>query len=234
MGYWLYYWPSIAGRGEFVRLALEDAGVDYVDVGRDRGANAVAQMIHNGDHFAPPILADEHESVSHVAHILAWISRPLDLAPQDERDFRRMHQMQLTLTDFVAEIHDTHHPLGASLYYEEQKEAAARRSAVFIDDRLPKFLAYFERVLTDNPDSDEWAIGRRCTTLDLSLFQVMRGLRYAFPNALAENETPALDELTRRVARRRRIARYLDSERCIGFNEDGVFRRYPELDRPDQ
>lgn len=234
MSYWLYYWPSIPGRGEFVRLALEDAGADYVDVGRDQGANAVAQMIHNGDHFAPPILADEHESVSHVAHILAWISRPLGLAPRDERDFRRMHQMQLTLTDFVAEIHDTHHPLGPSLYYEEQKDAAARRSAAFIRDRLPTFLAYFERMLSDNPDSDEWVVSDRCTTLDLSLFQVMRGLHYAFPNALTDNETPALDELTRRCARRPRIARYLDSERCIGFNEDGIFRRYPELDRPDR
>lgn len=232
MSYWLYYWPSIPGRGEFVRLALEDVGASYVDVGRDQGATAVAQMIRNGEHFAPPILADEYESVSHVAHILAWISRPLELAPRDERDFRRMHQMQLTVTDFVAEIHDTHHPLGPSLYYDEQKEAAARRSALFISDRLPTLLGYFERVLTDNPDSDEWAIGRRCTTLDLSLFQVMRGLRYAFPNALSELETPALDELTRRIARRRRIADYLDSERCIDFNEDGVFRRYPELDRP--
>lgn len=234
MRYWLYYWPSIPGRGEFVRLALEDAGAEYVDVGRDQGATAVAQMIHNSAHFAPPILADEYESVSHVAHILAWISRPLELAPGDERDFRRMHQMQLTITDFVGEIHDTHHPLGPSLYYDEQKKAAARRSAVFISDRLPKFLDYFERMLTDNPDSDEWAIGRRCTTLDLSLFQVMRGLRYAFPNALSANETPALDELTRRVARRRRIAAYLDSERCIDFNQDGVFRHYPELDGPNR
>lgn len=231
MSYSLYYWPSIPGRGEFVRLALEDADAEYTDVGREQGAAAVAEMIHRGEHFAPPILADEHESASHVAHILTWISRPLALAPSDDHDFRRMHQVQLTVTDFVVEIHDTHHPLGPSLYYDEQKEAAARRSAVFLDDRLPKFLDYFEGVLANNPDSDEWAIGACCTTLDLSLFQVMRGLRYAFPNALAQNETPALDTLTRRIASRGRIAEYLDSERCIDFNEDGVFRRYPELDR---
>ncbi|HET7313287.1 glutathione S-transferase [Salinisphaera sp.] len=233
MSYWLYYWPSIPGRGEFVRLALEEAGAEYVDVGRDQGAGAVADMISRGGHFAPPILADAHESASHVAHILAWVSRPLELAPHDDRDFRRMHQIQLTVTDFVAEIHDTHHPLGPGLYYDEQKEAAARRSASFIDARLPKFLDYFEGVLSRNPDSDEWSVGRRCTTLDLSLFLVMRGLYYAFPNALAEIDTPALDELTRRVAKRRRIAAYLDSERCIDFNEDGIFRRYPELDRPN-
>lgn len=231
MSYWLYYWPGIPGRGEFIRLALEDAGADYSDVGRTQGASAVAGMVQRGEHFAPPILADEQESVSHVAHILAWISRPLALAPSAHRDFQRMHQMQLTVTDFVTEIHDTHHPLGPSLYYDQQKEAAARRSAAFINDRLPKFLGYFEGVLADNPDSGEWTVGQHCTTLDLSLFQVMRGLRHAFPDALAQIDTPALDTLTSRVAGRQRIADYLDSERCIDFNEDGLFRRYPELDR---
>lgn len=230
MSYWLYYWPSIPGRGEFVRLALEDAGAEYVDVGRDRGADAVARMVDQGGHFAPPILADKHESVSHVAHILAWIAPPLSLAPEDAGDFRRMQQMQLTLTDFVAEIHDTHHPLGPSFYYEQQKEAAARRSAAFISERLPKFLDYFEDML--GADGGDWMLGRHCTTLDLSVFLTMRGLRYAFPNALDALETPRLDALAQHVAERERIAAYLASERCIDFNEDGVFRHYPELDGP--
>ena len=34
MRYELYYWPSIQGRGEFIRLTLEEAGADYVDVAR--------------------------------------------------------------------------------------------------------------------------------------------------------------------------------------------------------
>lgn len=232
MNYWLYYWPGIPGRGEFIRLALEDAGAGYTDVGREQGASEVAKKVRNSGHFAPPILADAHESVSHVAHILGWISRPLGLAPASDSDFRRMQQMQLTLTDFAVEIHDTHHPLGPSLYYEDQKEAASQRSAAFIDARLPKFLDYFENSLAQNPDSDEWTVGPRCTTLDLSLFQIMRGLAYAFPNAMTGQDTPHLDALAARVARRERIRAYLDSDRCIDFNQDGLFRHYPELDEP--
>ncbi|WP_423821064.1 glutathione S-transferase [Salinisphaera sp. SPP-AMP-43] len=234
MAYWLYYWPSIPGRGEFIRLALEDAGTPYTDVGRERGANAVAEMLHFGEHFAPPILADERESVSHVAHILTWISRPLGLAPAEERDFRRMHQLQLTITDLVTEIHATHHPLGPSLYYEEQQQAAQRASRLFLDDRLPLFLDYFERTLDQNPYGNEWLLGERCTTLDLSLFLVLHGLKFAFPKAMGEQEIPGLRRLRDRVARRRRIRDYLDSDRCIAFNSDGLFRYYPELDRPVQ
>lgn len=230
MDYWLYYWPGIPGRGEFVRLALEDSGAAYSDVGRDQGAAAVADMLQKGEHFAPPVLANASESVSHVAFILAWISRPLGLAPEADRDFRRMQQLQLTVADFVGEIHDTHHPLGASLYYEDQKDAAARRSAVFIADRLPKFLGYFENVIAHNPGGNEWALGGHCTTLDLSLFLIMRGLDYAFPNALAEQNTPRLDALTARIAKRDRMRAYLDSGRWTGFNENGIFRPYPELD----
>ncbi|RJS93737.1 glutathione S-transferase [Salinisphaera sp. Q1T1-3] len=230
MKFWLYYWPSIPGRGEFIRLALEAAQADYIDVGRNQGSAAVAERVHRGDHFAPPILDTEHESLSHVAHILAWIAGPLDLAPSGEREFRRMIQLQLTLTDFVAEIHDTHHPLCTSLYYEEQQAAARTAARHFRADRLPTFLDYFEQTLRDNPFGDDWLVGDRCTTLDLSLFQVVRGLKYAFPNAMTRFDTPRLADLTARVAHRRGIRGYLNSDRCIAFNNDGVFRHYPELD----
>lgn len=230
MKFWLYYWPSIPGRGEFVRLALEDAGADYLDVGRNRGSAAVAAMLGRGAHFAPPILENEYESLSHVANILAWIARPLELAPSHDRDFRRMVQLQLTLTDFVAEIHNTHHPIGPGAYYEDQRDAARQAAAVFLRDRLPVFLGYFERTLAENPFGSDWLAGDRCTTLDLSMFQVMHGLKYAFPMAMAETDNPRLEALSARVARRRRLRAYLDSDRCIAFNNDGAFRHYPELD----
>ncbi len=230
MTFRLYYWPTIPGRGEFVRLALEDAGAAYVDVGRSRGAAAVAEMINRGMHFAPPVLENDHESISHVAHILAWLAYPLELAPSNERDFRRMVQLQLTVTDFVAEIHNVHHPLGPTVYYEDIVGVAQSGARAFLHDRLPAFLAYFERTLSENPYGTDWLVGDGCTTLDLSLFQVMRGLRYAFPNAMRLMTTPWLDELVLRVAHRRRLRSYLDSDRRIAFNNDGIFRHYPELD----
>lgn len=230
MTFWLYYWPTIQGRGEFVRLALEDAGADYIDVGRTQGPAAVAEMINRGAHFAPPVIENEYESISHVAHILAWLAHALNLAPSADRDFRRMVQLQLTVTDFLAEIHDTHHPLGPSVYYEQAREPAIQAGRAFRHDRLPAFLSYFERSLIENPFGSDWLVGDRCTTLDLSMFQMMRGLRHAFPNAMACMTTPRLDDLALRVARRRGVRAYLESDRRIAFNNDGVFRHYPELD----
>lgn len=230
MTYALYYWPTIPGRGEFIRLAFEDAGVDYVDVGRQRGAAAVAEMINRGAHFAPPIVETALESVSQVVNILAWLAYPLDLGPSSDRDFRRLVQLQLTLADFVTEIHNVHHPLGPEIYYEDIRDTARQAARAFRHERLPAFLAYFERSLTENPMGHDWIVGDGCTTLDLSLFQVMRGLRYAFPNAMRLMTTPWLDELVHRVAHRPGIRAYLDSDRRLAFNNDGIFRHYPELD----
>lgn len=202
-----------------------------MDMGRlSGGANTVAEMLHRGEHFAPPILEDEYESVSHVANILSWIAPPLRLAPDSRHDLRRMHQLQLTITDFVAEIHDIHHPLGAALYYEDQITEAKQRAAVFIDKRLPTYLRYFEDTIERNPAGDYWLVGERCTTVDLSMFHVMRGLEYALPNAMANQSVPRLVDLAQRVSGRRRLARYLASDHRPDFNEDGVFRHYPELD----
>jgi len=230
MSYRLYYWPSIPGRGEFVRLVLEDAGADYVDIGRQQGANAVAEILHRGDHFAPPILEDDYESLSHVAHILSWISVPLGLAPDNDRDLRRMDQLLLTVTDFVTEIHDTHHPLGPSLYYDEQTAEATRRAEVFLADRLSLFLQYFETSLLLNPLGDAWLVGDRCTVLDLAVFHVLCGLDHALPHAMAQQDIPRLAALAARVAERPLLAAYLASDRRIPFNQDGVFRHYPALD----
>ncbi|WP_136068621.1 glutathione S-transferase [Modicisalibacter radicis] len=238
MRYELYYWPTIQGRGEFVRLALEDAGADYEDVGNqaDAGLTEISYYLEGQatarPPFAPPFLKAGETVVSHVANILQFLAPRLALIPDDEDTRLWAHGLQLTLTDFVAEIHDVHHPIGSSLYYEEQQDEARQRAAVFRDERLPKFLGYFEQVLELNPDSDVCLVGAGHSYVDLSLFQVVSGLRYAFPRAMAGHEAsfPRVIELARRVAERPNVAAYLASSRRLPFNESGLFRHYPELD----
>ena len=219
MPYELYYWPGIQGRGEFVRLALEAAGAPYVDVARERGAGRGVKA-HDGDArrrraanpFAPPFLRDGDIVVSHVANILQYLGPKLGLAPKDEAGRFFAHGLQLTITDFVAEVHDTHHPIATDLYYEDQKKEAKARSAAFLQDRVPKYLGYFERVLTDNPAGQKHAVGGDLTTVDLSLFQIWAGMAYAFPHAFA-GRGKALSgaggarELGRGAAKGRRLSR---------------------------
>ena len=199
MTYHLYYWPGIPGRGEFVRLALEDAGALYVDVARERGGMAAMKKLLDGagaapPPFAPPFLRDGDVMVSHVANILSYLGPKLGLAPRPKALAPFALGLQLTITDFVAEVHDTHHPISNSLYYEDQKTPAKARATAFLDSRLPKFLGYFETVLTRNPVGPKHSVGRSTSTVDLSLFQVCEGLAYAVPKAMAKfaNEYPAL------------------------------------------
>ncbi len=236
MTYELYYWPTIQGRGEFVRLALEEAGADYIDVAREsEGVAVMMRMMDHAEHppFAPPFLKDGDTVIAQTAAILLYLGARHDLAPKDPAGGLWTHQIQLTITDFVAEAHDTHHPVGTTLYYEDQKEEALRRSREFCDKRIPKFLAWFETVLTRNAGGNGHLVGRSVTYADLSLFQVVEGLLYAFPKATrrALKQAPQVAALHEQVARRPRIRAYLDSPRRIPFNEDGIFRRYPELDR---
>ncbi|MGH8127892.1 MAG: glutathione S-transferase [Gammaproteobacteria bacterium] len=241
MRYELYYWPTIPGRGEFVRLALEEAGVDYLDVAQDADGPAVAaekvqaamtDAALETPPFAPPFLKVGSVVIAQVANILFYLGVHHDLAPQDEAGRLWVHQLQLTLADWVVEIHDTHHPLGPSLYYADQKAEAKRRTADFLAARLPKFMDYFERVLERNPAGDEYLVGDSLTYADLSLFLVVAGLRYAFPKAMKrlEPEYPRIASLVTRASERPRIAAYLSSLRHQMFNEDGIFRHYPELD----
>ena len=238
MPYELYYWPSIQGRGEFVRLALEEAGADYVDVARERGpgrgVKALMAMLDGARApFAPPFLRDGDIVVSHVANILHYLGPKLRLAPADEGQRIFAHGLQLTITDFVGEAHDTHHPIATDLYYEDQKTEAKARSAAFLAHRVPKYFGYFDRVLTDNPTGAAHAVGSALTTVDLSLFQIWAGMTYAFPRAFAgaAKRYPRVAALAAQVAARPNVARYLASERRIPFNESGVFRHYPELDQ---
>jgi len=236
--YELLYWPSIQGRGEFVRLSLEEGGADYVDVARQSGGmKALRGMLESGDGglmpYAPPILRHGDLVIAQTANILMYLGPRLSLVPDDEKSRLGAHQLELTITDLVKEAHDTHHPVGSSLYYEDQKPEAKRYTRQFVHHRLPKYLGYFERVLEQNRDSGgNHLVGSGPSYVDLSMFQVMVGLDYAFPKAMKKlaSRTKRLRALAGRVAERPRIAAYLDSDRRLPFNEDGIFRRYAELD----
>jgi glutathione S-transferase len=239
--YELYYWPQIQGRGEFVRLALEEAGTDYLDVARlpEKGGGGMRALLRfledrrlERPAFAPPFLRAGRRIVGQTANILLFLGPRLRLAPRAEADRLWLHQLQLTVADLVEEVHGTHHPIAGSLYYDDQKPEARRRAALFLEERLPKFLGYFERVLERNPRRGGWLVGARLTYADLSLFQVVEGLRYAFPRSMArvERRHPRLVELHDRLAARPNLAAYLASERRIPFNQDGIFRHYPELE----
>ena len=240
MAYELYYWDGLQGRGEFVRLALEEAGAPYVDVARGRGAGrgtaALMRVLNSTTEphipFAPPFLKDGDLIVPQVANILLYLGPKLGLAPRSVAQRFVANGLQLTITDLVAEVHDTHHPISGGLYYEDQKTEAKVRSAAFIGERMPKFLSYFERVLQQNPGGPAFSVGRRLSYVDVSLFQVIEGLRYAFPKAMAARagEYAALEALHDAVAVRPNIDKYLKSKRRLAFNEDGIFRHYPELD----
>jgi len=221
--YELYYWPSIQGRAEFIRLVFEDAGADYVDVARRKnGMQAMQTQMKRVQVFACPFVRAGEVVVAQTALILHFLGPHLRLAPKDEKGRLWLHQQQLTVSDWIVEVHDTHHPLGPSLYYEDQKPEARRRTEAFLKERMPKFMGYFESLKRP----------KETTYLDLSLFQMIEGLRHAFPNWMQKNEKkyPKLIALHDQIEERDNIATYLASERRIAFNQDDLFRRYPELD----
>ena len=241
MRYELYYWPSIPGRGEFIRLALEEAAADYVDVVRTPesaggGVPAMLELLSRNDidhpPFAPPILKAGKRIIAQTSVILMYLGDRHKLAPASEDGRMWTHQLQLTMDDFVVEAHDVHHPLAKSFYYEDQRIEARRRAENFKSERMPKFFGYMERVLTQNPSGPKHLVGARITYADLSLFQVAEGMRYAFPKTIAraEPDYPLVAALHERVAERPRIRAYAASDQCIPFNEDGIFRYYKELD----
>jgi glutathione S-transferase len=245
MAYQLHYWPGIPGRGEFVRLALEAAGADYVDVCRGDaqqglGLPAMLHVLQDASvprpPFACPFLVDGRTVIGQTAAILLYLAPRLGLVPQREADRLWAHQVQLTIADLVQEVHELHHPIASSLYYEDQKAEALRRAADFRRERLPKFVSWLEAVLQRNPGNDAREVprmvGARLSYVDLSAFQLVDGLRHALPKASRRvlKEAPLLTALHAGVPRQRRLAAYLASERRLPFNEEGIFRHYPELD----
>ena len=239
--YELYYWPSIQGRGEFVRLAFEDAGEPYTDVAREPesrggGVKAMIKMLRGGGEgdglapFAPPFLKHGSLVLAQTANILFYLGPLIGLAPNEEADRFRANQLMLTVADVVAEAHDTHHPVATGLYYEDQKPEAVRRATGFVKERIPKYLGYFERTLAGKGKNH--LVGGAFSYVDLAVFQLLSGLEYAFPKAMAgaPKTFPHLFELKERVAARPNLASYLASKRRLPFNENGIFRRYPELD----
>jgi glutathione S-transferase len=241
MAYELHYWPTIQGRGEFVRLALEAAGAAYVDVARGDGADLSSllktlQGPGGATHppFAPPFLRDGQVWVGQTSLILQYLAPALKLVGRSEQARVWTQQIQLTIADAVTEAHDTHHPVGMGLYYEDQKPEALRRAGEFCRERLPKYLRWLDSILERNPAGPRHLVGGRLSYADLSLFQLVEGLSYAFPHAArrALKHTPRVRDLHERVAALPRVARYLQSERRLPFNEQGIFRHYPELDLP--
>lgn len=236
MAYELYYWPGIQGRGEYIRLALEEAGAAYVDVARERGTGVLMRVWSSAEiatpSFAPPFLKDGNVIVGQTAAILLYLGDKLELSPKSASGRLWTHQIQLTIADLVLEAHDAHHPLGGDFYYEEQKPESKRRADMFRQSRIPRFLEWFESILERNPKGPKHLVGARLTYADLSLFQTVEGLCYAFPKAMKRGlaRSPNVAALRDRLAVRPRIRAYLDSDRHIPFNEDGIFRNYPELD----
>jgi glutathione S-transferase len=235
MRYQLFYWPEIQGRGEFVRLALEDAGAAYDDVARGKAGMKLMMTMMNGGRekrppFAPPFLKSGKLVIAQVANILFYLGPRLKLSPRDEAGRLWLHQLQLTVADFVKEIHDTHHPIATGLFYEDQKPQAKQFTSHFLKERLPKYLGYFETVLKKAGGPYVW--GAKFSYVDLSLFQLIAGLRYAFPKAMKriEKKVQRVVATHDRVIARPRIEAYLNSKRRLAFNEMGIFRHYPELD----
>jgi glutathione S-transferase len=240
MRYELFYWPSIQGRGEFIRLALEQAGADYVDVARQHrrgmGVDAMLRLMNGRGlerpPFAPPFLRAGKQVVAQTANVLHFLGPRLGLVPKAEASRLWAHQLQLTVEDLMIDIHDTHHPIAMSLYYEDQQAESRRRAKYFSEERAPELLGYFESVLQRNPGKRGYMLGRSLSYVDLSMFQLIAGLRYAFPNMMArlEVQIPGLVSLHERVIQWPNIRAYLESERRLPFNQDGIFRYYPELD----
>lgn len=242
MAYELFYWPGLQGRGEFIRLALEEAGAAYADVAREDktaggGIDALMAVLGGESEphlpFAPPVLRHGKVLISQTANILLYLGPKLGLVPNDEALRFFVNGLQMTIADLVVEVHDTHHPVGSGLYYEDQEDEAKRRSGDFLANRMPKFLGYFERILARNPGGHSHLAGDALSYADLSLFQVLEGLSYAFPKATKHiaRDYPLLAALRENVRKRPNIAHYLKSKRRQPFNETGIFRHYPELDQ---
>ena len=169
--------------------------------------------------------------IAQSAKILLYLGPRLKLAPRDEAGRLWLHQLQLTVTDFVKEIHDTHHPLGGEFYYEDQKPEAKRYAQGFLAERAPKYLGYFETVLTK--ERRALCAGAQVTLCRSFAVPADRGPALRLPQGDEAHRAQACraSSLCATASPKRPgIKAYLASPRRIAFNESGIFRHYPELD----
>lgn len=231
--YALYYWPVLPGRGEIIRMLLEDAGAAYRDVGREEGFGVIVSArkgeLGGARPFAPPILQHGELVLSQSSVIARYIAERHGLAPSDHRGRFLAEQHFLGWSDVMVEVHDTHHPIALGLHYEDQRDAAKERTRHFLADRLGTWLQHFEHIVTQGGGVH---VGETITYPDFMARFVLRGIEYAFPRAFSEHREriPSLLALRDRVEARPQLAAYLASDRAMAFNEHGIFRHYPELE----
>ncbi|OJD36217.1 glutathione s-transferase [Diplodia corticola] len=253
--YELLYHPGIPGRGEYIRLVLEAAGAPYSDVANEKGSAGYATVqalccsaTSTGDDdgnppvFAPPALRVAGAGkggrallVAQTPNILAYLAPRVGLAPADEADALHANQVVLTALDLSNETHDSHHPIAVSLYYEDQKEEAARRAVDFRENRIPKFFGYFERTLKGNEGlgKGKYLVGDKLSHADTTVWQVIDGLLFAFPKELQarKEEFPLIfEKFYPGIKEEKGLKEYLASDRRLKYSQ-GLFRHYPELDR---
>lgn len=251
--YELLYHPGIPGRGEFIRLVLEAAGVPYKDLANDsiEGAYSVQAIIDpsstgdddgNPPPFAPPALRIPSEGkrgtalvIYQTPSILAYLGDRLGLAGADQAERAWVLSHTLTALDCNNEVHDTHHPIAVSEYYEAQMDEALKKAKVFREHRIPKFLGYFERLLMGNKEhgGGRYLVGCKLSFADTTVWQVLSGLEFAFPREIEarKQEYPTLfEKFYPSIREEKGIKEYLASNRRLPFGM-GVYRHYPELDR---
>lgn len=236
----LYYWAGLPGRGEFVRLALEFAGADYWDICRDPNNQedpfqSILRKLESPDVFppvfAPPILEHNGKFIAQTANVLDYLANIFPIGGGDSESKRASLQVQLTIADFLTEIHNTHHPISASLYFEDQVEEAKKASKVFLNDRIWKWMKFWNSMV--NSSKGDFLLGKEILYVDLSFFQVLGGLIYAFPLFMSglEKEFPKLFRHFERISMNSKLKSYLESDRRLFYNRTGLFRHYPELDQ---
>lgn len=249
----LLYHPSVPGRGEFIRLALEAASIPYNDVANnDKKGYSIVQAAcspkstgdtdGNPPAFAPPALRVPGAGkdgktllIYQTPNILIYLGPHLGLAPEDEVERLWVNQNMLTALDLNNETHDTHHPIAVMQYYEDQKEEALKKSKNFRENRIPKYFSFFERVLKGNEETGKgkYLVSDMLTYADTTLWQVMDGLHFAFPKELEarSNDYPLLfGTFYPSIKEEKHLKEYLASDRRLPYSM-GVFRHYPELDR---
>jgi glutathione S-transferase len=182
----LIYWPGDPGRAEHIRLALEYAGAKYIDtaLSKDALTTVLAQISDDqlGDSlnppcYAPPILRHGQLAINQTPNVLLYLGPKLGLVPgidENPNNLFRVNALALSALDGLSnEVHNCHHPISTSLYYEEQKDESIRASTAWVTKRLPIFLAYFQKVLSGEASGQgPWLFGGKTSYADLVLYHV--------------------------------------------------------------